>query len=125
MRKHINWLVALNAIIIAVTLLMFLTGVASTVVANKLRKTLDLNKSEKLELNSGEYVGRPHTEHSHKHVIKTLHSSASAGEKGAIALCSYPEVMCQVGGAICLPAMVSLFILWRLKRLCTHPGVLP
>jgi len=125
MKKQINWLVALNAIIIAFALLMFITGVAASALANKIQKTWDLNNSEKLELKLGEFVGKTYTEDIHKQLVKTLHSQASVGEKGIVAVCSYSGVMYQAGGAICLSAMVSLFILWRLKRLSTQPGVVP
>jgi len=120
MKKHIIWLVALNAIIIAVALLMIIAGVASTVVTNKIEKSLGPREREKLEFKLGEYVGRPYTEDIYKQQIKTLHSLASIGEKGIETLCSYSSVMYQLGGATFLSAIVSLFVLWRLKRLCNQ-----
>ena len=117
MRIHFNWLFALNVIIIAVAILTLICGISGAVVANGLVKNFDSRARETFDLKLRECIGGTYTEDLHKQLIKTLHSESSVGEKVIGALCRYSAIMYQMAGATCLAAMVSLFILWRLKRL--------
>jgi hypothetical protein len=118
MKKSIRALVALNALIVVVALLMFGVGGAAAVMAAKMEMKLTPDSAAALESALNNKIGKTYTPEFHEKVVGLLESEDKVAQAGAKALRSYSVAMFQIASLNVVVGIICVFLSWKAGRLC-------